>query len=66
MLISVYFQIIKMERQFRKNDRFQHFLLFAFNKSFKAAKAASTICAVYRKGAIAERSARDWYDKFKI
>ncbi|KAG8237312.1 hypothetical protein J437_LFUL017496, partial [Ladona fulva] len=31
----------------------------------KAAEASHNICAVYGVGAIAERTARDWYAKFK-
>ncbi|CAI9734608.1 Hypothetical predicted protein [Octopus vulgaris] len=57
--------IIKMECQVKKNEHFRHLLLFAFNQGSKAAKAAGDICAVYGEGAIAERTARDWYAKFK-
>ena len=39
-LISVNFQIIKMECQVEKNEHFRHLLLFAFNQGSKAAKAA--------------------------
>ncbi|KOC60012.1 Histone-lysine N-methyltransferase SETMAR [Habropoda laboriosa] len=53
-----------MECQVEKNEHFRH-LLFAFNQGSKAAKAARDICAVYGEGAIAERTARDWYAKFK-
>uniref|UniRef100_A0A1I7X1C4 HTH_48 domain-containing protein n=1 Tax=Heterorhabditis bacteriophora TaxID=37862 RepID=A0A1I7X1C4_HETBA len=48
-----------------KCQHFRHLLLFAFNQGSKAAKAACDICAVYGEGAIAERTARDWYAKFK-
>ena len=61
-LISVNFQIVKMECQV---EHFRHLLLFAFNQGSKSAKAAGDICAVYGEGAIAERTARDWYAKFK-
>ncbi|KOC64196.1 Histone-lysine N-methyltransferase SETMAR [Habropoda laboriosa] len=54
-----------MECQVEKNEHFRHLLLFAFNQGSKAAKAARDICAVYGEGAIAERTARDWYAKFK-
>ncbi|RWR98918.1 Histone-lysine N-methyltransferase SETMAR-like protein, partial [Dinothrombium tinctorium] len=57
--------IIKMECQVEKNEHFRHLLLFAFNQGSKAAKAARDICAVYGEDAIAERTARDWYAKFK-
>jgi hypothetical protein len=50
-----------MECQFEKNEHFRHLLLFAFNQGSKAAKAARDICAVYGEGAIAKRTARDWY-----
>lgn len=64
-LIYVNFQIIKMECQVEKNEHFRHLLLFAFHQGSKAAKAARDICAVYGEGAIAERTTRDWYTKFK-
>ncbi|KAL6429521.1 hypothetical protein ACFW04_008300 [Cataglyphis niger] len=54
-----------MECQVEKNEHFRHLLLFAFNQSSKAAKAARDICAMYGEGAIAERTVRDWYAKFK-
>ncbi|KAK2578359.1 hypothetical protein KPH14_001400, partial [Odynerus spinipes] len=57
--------IIKMECQMEKNEHFLHLLLFTFNQGFKAAKATRDICPVYGEGAIAERTARDWYAKFK-
>lgn len=53
-----------MECQVEKNEHFLH-LLFAFNQGSKATEAAHNICAVYGVGAIAERTARDWYAKFK-
>ncbi|RWR98798.1 Histone-lysine N-methyltransferase SETMAR-like protein, partial [Dinothrombium tinctorium] len=55
--------IIKMECQVEKNEHFRH--LFAFNQGSKAAKAARDIFAVYGEDAIAERTAHDWYAKFK-
>ncbi|XP_052830317.1 uncharacterized protein LOC128249815 [Octopus bimaculoides] len=58
--------IIKMECQVKKNEHFRHLLLFAFNQGSKAAKASHDICAVYGEGAIAERTACDWYAKFKM
>ena len=37
-LISVNFQIVKMECQVEKNEHFRHLLLFAFNRGSKAIK----------------------------
>ncbi|KOC66072.1 hypothetical protein WH47_01445 [Habropoda laboriosa] len=54
-----------MECQVEKSEHFRHLLLFAFNQGSKDAKAARDICAMYGEGAIAERTARDWYAKFK-
>ena len=54
-----------MKCQVKKNEHFRHFLPFAFNQGSKAAKAARDICVVYGKGAIAKRTACDWYAKFK-
>ena len=63
-LISIYFQIIKMECQVKKTEHFRHLLLFALNQGSKAAKVACNICAIYGEDAIVERTARDWYAKF--
>ena len=52
-----------MECQVKKTEHFQH-ILSAFNQGYKAAKAAHDICAVCGEGAMAERTARDYYDKF--
>ena len=54
-----------MDCQVDKKLHFQHFLLFAFNRSRKASKAARDICAVYEEDIIAERTARDWLSRFK-
>ena len=54
-----------MECQVDKNKHFRHHLLFAFNQGAKATEAAREICAVYGEGAIAERTARYWFAKFK-
>ena len=54
-----------MECQVDKNEHFRHHLLFAFNRGAKATEAAREICAVYGEGAIAERTARYWFAKFK-
>ena len=54
-----------MECQVDKNEHFRHHLLFAFNRGAKATEAAREICAVYGKGAIAERTAQYWFAKFK-
>ena len=64
-LISVNFQIIKLECQVEKNEHFRHLLLFPFNRGSKVAKATRDVSTVYGEGAIAERTARDWYAKFK-
>ena len=54
-----------MECQVEKNVHFRHLLLFAFNRGFTAAKAAREICVVYGENAMAERTARYWFAKFK-
>ena len=62
-LISFYFQTIKIECEVRKNEHFLR-LLFAFSQGTMIAKATHYICAVY-EGAIAKRTAHDWYAKLK-
>ena len=54
-----------MECQVEKNVRFRHFLLFAFIRGFTAAKAARDISVVHGENAMAERTARYWFAKFK-
>ena len=56
-----------MVRQFEKNEHFRHLLLFTFNfKVLRPQKLLATfVRTVYREGAIAERTACDWYAKFK-
>ena len=54
-----------MEFQVEKNVHFRHLFLFAFNRGFTAAKAAHDICVVYGENAMAERTARYWFAKFK-
>ena len=63
--IFVNLRAFKMECQVDKNKRFRHPLLFAFNQGSKATEAAREICTVYGEGAIAERTARYWFAKFK-
>ena len=48
-----------------KKTHFRHLLYFAFRRGQKASEAAREICAVYGEDAIAERTARDWFAKFK-
>ena len=47
-----------------KKQHFRH-LLFTFDQSQKAAKAAQDICMVYGEGVIGETTARKWFAKFK-
>ena len=54
-----------MDCQVDKKSHFRHLLLFAFNRGQKASEATRDICAVYGKDAIAERTARDWFARFK-
>uniref|UniRef100_A0A914HSH7 Mos1 transposase HTH domain-containing protein n=1 Tax=Globodera rostochiensis TaxID=31243 RepID=A0A914HSH7_GLORO len=51
--------------QVDKNEHFRHLLLFEFNKGTKASEAAQNICAVYGEDAIAERTARKWFVRFR-
>lgn len=54
-----------MDCQVEKKTHFRHLILFAFNRGQNASEAAKEICAVYGKDAIAERTVRDWFGKFK-
>ena len=54
-----------MECQVEKNVHFRHLLLFSFNQGFTAAKAAREINLVYGENAMAERTVRKWFARFK-
>ena len=44
---------------------FRHLMLFFYGKGKNATQAANKICAVYGEGAIAERTVRKWFARFK-
>jgi len=44
---------------------FRHLMLFFYQKGKNATQAANKICIVYGEGAIAERTVRKWFAKFK-
>ena len=44
---------------------FKHLMLFFYRKGKNATQAANKICAVYGEGAIAERTVRKWFARFK-
>ncbi|XP_035219834.1 histone-lysine N-methyltransferase SETMAR-like [Stegodyphus dumicola] len=48
-----------------KNKHFGHLLLLAFNRGSNAAEAAREICEVCGEGATPERTARNYFAKFK-
>ena len=57
-----------MECQVDKNEHFRHLMLFIFNRDgeyAKAAAAAREVCVVYGENAVPERTARNWFTKFK-
>ena len=54
-----------MQCQVDQNEHFRHLLLVAFNQGSNAAKAARDICTVYGDEALAERTARRWFTRFR-
>ncbi|XP_011859834.1 PREDICTED: histone-lysine N-methyltransferase SETMAR-like isoform X2 [Vollenhovia emeryi] len=44
---------------------FRHLMLFLYWKGRNATQAANKICAVYGEGAVAERTVRKWFARFK-
>ena len=44
---------------------FRHLMLFFYRKGKNATQVANKICAVYGEGAVAERTVRKWFAKFK-
>ena len=59
------FQNRQMDCQVNKKSHFRHLLLFAFNRGQKASEVTKNICAVYGEDAVAERTVRDWFVRFK-
>ena len=54
-----------MDCQVNKQSHFRQLLLFAFNLGQKASKVTKNICVVYGEDAIAEKTVRDWFARFK-
>lgn len=44
---------------------YRHLMLFFFQNDKSATLAANKICAVYGEGAVAERTVRKWFARFK-
>ena len=44
---------------------FRHLMLFFYRKGKNATQAANKICAVYSKSAVAQRTVRKWFARFK-
>jgi len=44
---------------------FRHLMLFFYRKSKNVTQAVNKICAVYGEDAIAERTVRKWFARFK-
>ncbi|CAK9833044.1 Histone-lysine N-methyltransferase SETMAR [Anthophora retusa] len=44
---------------------YRHLMLYFFRKGKNATQAANKICAVYGEGAVAERTVRKWFARFK-
>lgn len=44
---------------------FRHLMLFFYRKGKNATQATNKICAVYGEGALAERTVRKWFAKFR-
>jgi len=45
---------------------FRHLILFFYRKGKNATQAANKISAVYGEGAVAERTVRKWFARFKV
>ncbi|XP_026673180.1 histone-lysine N-methyltransferase SETMAR-like, partial [Ceratina calcarata] len=45
--------------------RYRHLMLFFFRKGKNATQAANKICAVYCEDAVAERTVRMWFTRFR-
>ena len=44
---------------------FRHLMLFFYRKGKNATQAANKICVVYGEDAVAERTVRKWFARFK-
>lgn len=54
-----------MELPGGKNCHFRHLLYYAFRRGKKASETARKICAVYGENSVSERTAQEWFVKFK-
>ncbi|RLU19787.1 hypothetical protein DMN91_008346 [Ooceraea biroi] len=46
-------------------EHFRHLMLFYYRKGKNASQATNSICSVYGEGALAERTVRKWFAKFR-
>ena len=44
---------------------YRHLILFFYQKGNNAKQAANKVCAVHGEGAVAERTVRKWFSRFK-
>jgi len=51
--------------EYGRKVHFRHLMLFFYRKDKNATQTANKICAVYGEGAIAERTVRKWFARFK-
>ncbi|XP_035210181.1 histone-lysine N-methyltransferase SETMAR-like [Stegodyphus dumicola] len=58
-------QLLKWSVKSTKISSFKTHLLFVFNRGANGAEAAREICEVYGEGAVPERTAKNWFAKFK-
>ena len=61
-LIFVSFIPLNMEEN---EVHFRYLIFFFYQKGKNATQAANKICAVYGEGAVAERTVRKWFARFK-
>ncbi|EZA47914.1 Histone-lysine N-methyltransferase SETMAR [Ooceraea biroi] len=46
-------------------EHFRHLMFFYYQKGKNASQATNSICSVYGEGALAERTVRKWFAKFR-
>ena len=61
MNLCVAILILKMEET---TQHFQHIMLYYFKKGKTTTEMQKKICAVYREGAVTDRTCQKWFAKF--
>ena len=65
LVALIFVSFIRLWNMDDNKVHFRHLVLFFYRKGKNATQAANKICAVYDEGAVAERTVRKWFARFK-